>query len=220
MFSHAQRSRSHKLKNPRRHDEDLGGVTLTPCNPSKLQSSKTLSVPARKNCEPSSSGDRDKLLEQTLQRTPMKLSVQPERETDDEQENRADNDFCPSPQQSFQPEHHGLEEKSFNEDEDAFISNYHSDLKLSRRHTSLEEKRIDMEMPKEKNRNLELWHAMKYTRTFSGLKKSSIPYDLDASSDPKRKRSIIVHTIRTSVFLPSDRKQFRRLNPRRKVQLS
>ncbi len=70
--------------------------------------------------------------------------------------------------------HHGLEENHFDENEDAFKSDYQSDSKPSRRHTSLEEKRIDLEMLKEKNRNLELWHAMKRARTFSGPEESSI----------------------------------------------
>ncbi len=56
----------------------------------------------------------------------MKLSVQPERETDEEYKNGADDNFRPSPQQPFQPAHHGLEENSFNEDKDAFISDYQS----------------------------------------------------------------------------------------------
>ena len=150
-------------------------MTLTPCNPSKPLSLKTLSAPARQSREPPSSSDRDELQEPTLQRTPMKPSVQPERETDDEYENKADDDFRPSSQQPFQPAHHGLEENSFDEDEDAFISDYQSDPKLSRRYTSLEEKRIDLKMLKEKNRNLVLRHAMKRTRTFFGLEESSIP---------------------------------------------
>ncbi len=90
-------------------------------------------------------------------------------------ENEIDNDFCPSSQQLFQPAHHGLEENSVDEDKDAFISNYQSDPKPSRRHTSLEEKQIDLEMLKKKNRNLELRHAMKHALTFSGPEESSIP---------------------------------------------
>ncbi len=39
----------------------------------------------------------------------MKLSVKSKRETDNEYENEADDDFHPSPQQPFQPEYHGLE---------------------------------------------------------------------------------------------------------------
>ncbi len=175
MSSHAQTSRSHKSNNPRGHDEDSGGVTLTPRNPSKPLFLKTLSVPARQSREPSSSSDRNELQEPTLQRTPMKLSVQPERETDDEYENEADDDFRPSFQQPCQPAHHALEENLFDEDEAAFISDYQSDSKPSRRHTSLEEKRIHLEMLKGKNRNLELRHAMKRARTFSGPEESSIP---------------------------------------------
>ena len=128
MFSLAQTSCSHKSKNPREHDEDSGGVTLTPRNPSKFQSSKTLSVPARQNREPSSLSDCDELQKPTLKRTPMKLSAQPEKETNDKNKNEADDDFRPSPQQHFQPAHHGLEENLFNEDKNAFISNYQSDL--------------------------------------------------------------------------------------------
>ncbi len=105
----------------------------------------------------------------------MKLSVQPERETDNEYENKADDNFRPSSQQLFQPAHHGLEENLFDEDKNTFISDYQSDHKPSRRHTSLEEKQIDMEMLKEKNRNLELWHTMKRACTPSGPKESSIP---------------------------------------------
>ncbi len=84
MFSHAQISRSHKSKNLRGHYEDSGGVTLNPRNPSKSQSLNTLAAPARQSRKPLSSSDRDELQELTLQRTPMKPSVQPERETDDE----------------------------------------------------------------------------------------------------------------------------------------
>ena len=116
----------------------------------------------------------------------MKLSVQPERETDDEYENEADDDFRPSSQQPSQPAHHGLDENPFDEDEDAFISDYQSDSKPSRRHTSLEEKRIDLEMLKEKNRNLELRHAMKRARTFSGPEESSIPTRSRSIKRPKK----------------------------------
>ncbi len=105
----------------------------------------------------------------------MKRSVQSERKTDNEYENKADDDFRPSSQKLSQPAYPGLEENPFDEDEDAFISNYQSDSKPSKRHTSLEEKRIDLEMLKEKNRNLELRHAMKSARIFSGPKESFIP---------------------------------------------
>ncbi len=84
MFLHTQKSRSHKSKNPREHDEESDGVTLTPRNASKLLSLRTLSAQARQSRDPPSSSDRDELQEPTLQRTPMKLYVQPERETDDE----------------------------------------------------------------------------------------------------------------------------------------
>ena len=57
MSSHAQIKRSHKLQNPRENDEDSGGLTFTPCNPSKPESSKTLSAPARQSREPPSSSD-------------------------------------------------------------------------------------------------------------------------------------------------------------------
>ncbi len=116
----------------------------------------------------------------------MKPSVKSERETDDEYENEADDDFRPSAQQPFQPGHHGLEENSFDEDEDAFISDYQSDPKPSRRHTSLEEKRIDLQMLKEKNRNLELRHAIKRARTFSGPEESSIPMRSRSIKRPKK----------------------------------
>ena len=133
-------------------------MTLTTRNPSKPQFLKTLSAPARQSRKPPLSGDCDEIQEPTLKRTPMKLSVQPERETDNEYDNEADDDFCPSFQQPLQSAHHGLKENPFNEDANAFISNYQSDPKPSKHHTSLEEKRIDLEMLKEKNRNLELWH--------------------------------------------------------------
>ncbi len=116
----------------------------------------------------------------------MKLSVQPEKETDDEYENEADDDFRPSSQQPSQPAHHGLEENLFDEDEDAFISNYQSDSKPSSRHTSLDKKQIDLEMRKEKNRNLELRHAMKHARTFSGSEESSIHTRSRSIKRPKK----------------------------------
>ncbi len=185
MFSHTQTSRSDKSKNPRGHDEDSGGVIVIPRNPSKPQFLNTLASPARQNREPLLSSDRDELQEPTLQRTPMKPSVQPKKETYDEYENEADDDFGPPSQQPFQPASHGLEENPFHKGEDAFISDYQSDSKSSRRHTSLEEKRIDLEKLKEKNRNLELWHAMKRTRTFSGPKESSIPMRSRSIKRPK-----------------------------------
>ncbi len=116
----------------------------------------------------------------------MKPSVQTERETDDEYENEADDDFRPSCQQSFRPAHHGLEKNPFDEDKDAFIGDYQSDPKPSRRHTSLEEKRIDLEMLKEKNLNLELRYAMKRTCTVSGPEESSIPMRSQSIKRPKK----------------------------------
>ncbi len=175
MSSHTQTSRSHKSKNPRGHDEDSGGVTLIPCYPSKPQSLKTLSAPARQSGKPSSSSDCDELQEATLQRSSMKLSIQLKRETDNEYENEADDDFCPFSQQPSQPPHHGLEENPFDEGKDVFVSDYQSDPKLPRHETFLEEKQIDLEKLKEKNRNLELWHAMKNARIFSDPEESSIP---------------------------------------------
>ncbi len=174
MSSHARTNRFYKSKNPRGHDKDSGGVNLTLRYLSNLQSSNTISAPTRQSREPSLSNDRDELQEPTLQRTPMKLSVRPEKEKDDEYENEADDDFRPSSQQPFQPSHHSLEQNLFDQDEDASTSDYQSDHKSSRRHISLEEKRIDLEMLKEKNRNLELRHAMKRTCTFSGPEESSI----------------------------------------------
>ena len=161
-------------------------MTLTPLNRSKLQSLKTLSARARQSRKPPSSSNRDELQGHTLRKTPRKLSVQTDKETDDKYENEVDNDFCPSSQQLFQPAHHGLEENSVDEDKDAFISNYQSDPKPSRRHTSLEEKQIDLEMLKEKNRNLELRHAMKHARTFSGPEESSIPTRSRSIKRPKK----------------------------------
>ncbi len=104
----------------------------------------------------------------------MKLSVRPENEKNDEYENEADDDFRPSSQQPSQPAQHGLQENFFDQDQDASTSNYQSDHKSSRRHISLEKKRIVLIMLKEKNRNLELRHAMKRARTFSGPEESSI----------------------------------------------
>ncbi len=175
LFSQAQTSRSHKSKNLRGHDEDSGGMTLTPHNPSKPHPSKTLSAPARQNREPPSSSDCNEIQESTLQRNPIKLSVQPERKTDDELKNEADDDSLPSSQQPFQPKYHSLEENPFDEDKDDFISDYQSDPKPARRHTSFEETRIDLELLKEKKRNLELRHPMKHALSFSGPEKSSIP---------------------------------------------
>ncbi len=54
----------------------------------------------------------------------MKLSVQPDKKTDNGYENEADDDFCPSHQQFFQPTHHSLGQNLFDKDEDAFISDY------------------------------------------------------------------------------------------------
>ncbi len=122
----------------------------------------------------------------------MKLSVQPERETDNEYKNDADDDFRLSSQQPSQPAHHGLEKNPFDEDKDAFIRNYQSDSRISRRHTSLVEKRIDLEMLKEKNRNHELWHAMKRARTFSGPEESSIP--MRSRSIKRAKKEEIYHS--------------------------
>ncbi len=186
MFSHTQTSCSHKSKHPRGQDWDSGGVTFTPRNLSKRQSLNTLAAQARQSRELLSSSDRNDLQEPTLQKTPMKPSVQPERETDDEYENEADDDFRPSSHQPFQLAHHGLEENSFDEDEDPFISDYPSDPKPSRPHTSLEEKQIDLEMLKEKNRNLELRHVMKRTRTLSGPEESSIPMQSWLIKRPKK----------------------------------
>ena len=116
----------------------------------------------------------------------MKLSVQPQRETDDEYETEADDDFRSSSQQPAQPAPYGLEENPFDKDEDAFISDYQSDPKPSRRYTSLEDKQIDLKMLKEKNRNLELQHAMKRARIFSGPKESSIPTRSQSIKRPKK----------------------------------
>ncbi len=164
-------------------------MTLTPRNQSKPQPLSTLAAPARQSRELLSSSDRDELQEPTLQRTLIKPSVQPKRETDNEYENEVDDDFRPSSQQPFQPAYYGQEENPFNEDEDAFISDYQSDPQPSRRHTSLEEKRIGLKMLKEKNRNLELRHAMKRTRTFSGPEESSIPMRSRSIKRPKKEET-------------------------------
>ncbi len=124
MFSHARTSHSHKSKNPKGHDEDSGRVNLSLHNLSKLQSSKTLFAPAKESRKPPPSIDCDKLQELTLQKTSMKLSVQPEKESNDEYENEADDDFCPSSQQPFQPANHGLKENLFDEDKDVSTSNH------------------------------------------------------------------------------------------------
>ena len=127
MILHAQTSCFHTSTNAIRHNEGSSGVTLTPRNPSKPQSLKTLSAPTRQNREPPSSSDGNKLQEPTLQRTPMKLCIQPERETDDEYENEADDDICLFSQQPFFSAPQGLEENPFDENEDVFINNYQSD---------------------------------------------------------------------------------------------
>ena len=128
----------------------------------------------------------------------MKISVQPERETDNEYENEIDDDFRLSSQQLSQPANHGLEENTFDEDEDVFISDYQSDLKPSRRQTSLEEKRIDLEMLKEKNRNFELRNTMKCASIFSGPEESSIPTRSWFIKRPKNKE--IYHSIDYAKF--------------------
>ncbi len=68
------------------------------------------------------------------------------------------------------------------------------------------EKRIDLKMLKEKNRILELRHAMKRAHAFSGPEESSIPTRFQSIKRPKKE--------------PLDRKWFRRLDPKRKVQRS
>ncbi len=130
----------------------------------------------------------------------MKPSVKPERETDDEYGNDADDDFRLSSQQPFQPAHHGLEENLFDKDKDAFISDYRSDPKPPTSHTFLEQKRIDLEILKEKNRNLELRHAMKRTRSFSGPEESSIPI---------RSRSIIKRPNKEEMYHSTNYANFR-----------
>ena len=123
----------------------------------------------------------------------MKFFIQPERETNDEYGNEADDDFCPSPQQPFQPANHGLEKNLFDKDKDVFIRNYQSDPKPSRRHTFLEEKRIDLKILKKKNWNLELRHTMKHGRTFSGPEESFIPTQSRSINRPKKEE--IYHSI-------------------------
>ncbi len=169
MSSHARSSYSHKSKNPRGHDGDSGGVNLTPCNLLKPQSSRTLSVLARQSRKPSLSSDCNELQKPTLQRTLMKFSVQPEKKTDDKYENDVDDDLRSSSQKPSQPANHSLEENPFEENEDASIQDYQYDHQPSRCDTSLKEKRIDLEMLKDKNQNLELLHAIKYACTFSDL---------------------------------------------------
>ncbi len=56
----------------------------------------------------------------------------------------------------------------------------------------MEEKRINLEMLKEKNRNLELQHAMKRARTFSGPEESSIP--MLSRSIMRHKKEEIYHS--------------------------
>ena len=116
----------------------------------------------------------------------MKFSVQPEKETDDECENEADDDFCPSSQQASQPAQHGPEKIPFDEDKDTSTSDYQSNYKSSTRHISLEEKRIDMEMVKEKNQNLDLRHSMKRALTFSDPEESSISIRSRSIKRPKK----------------------------------
>ena len=186
MSSHAWTNRFYKSKNPRRHDEYSGGVNLTLYNPSNPHSLKTISASSRQSREPSLSSDRDELQEFSLQRTHMKLSVQPEKETDDEYENDADDDIRPSSQQPSQPTDYGLEDDSLDEKKDGSSSNYQSDHNSWRRHTSLEEKRIDLKMLKEKIQNLELRHTMKYAQTFSGPEESSISIRFWLIKRPKK----------------------------------
>ena len=174
MSSNSQTSRSHKSKNPRGHDKNSCWVTLTPWIGSKPQFLKILSAPSRQKRKAPSLSNCDNLQRLTLQRTPIKHSVKHEREKNNKYKNEADDDFRPFSQQLFQPAHHGLEENLFDKNEDVFISNYQSDPKPSRRHTFLEKKRIDLEMIKEKIRNLQHWHPMKRTRTLSDPEESSI----------------------------------------------
>ena len=84
-------------------------MTVTPRNPSKIQSSKTLSAPAKQSRKPPPSSDRDELQMSTLEKSPLKLSVQPQRETDNEYKNEVDDDFFSTPQQPCQPVNHVLE---------------------------------------------------------------------------------------------------------------
>ena len=200
MSSHARTNLYYKSKNPRGQDEDSGGVDLTICNPSRPQSSKRISAPVRQSRKPSLSSDRNELQEPTLQKTPMKLFIQPDKERYDEYENEADDDFCSSPQQPFQPTHYSLEENLLNEDGDTSTSDYQLDHKPSRRPISLKEKQIVLEMLKEKIRNLELRHAMNRANIFSSPKNHLYLRDLDQSSGLKRTWSIIAQTMQTSVL--------------------
>ncbi len=105
MFSHAWTNCFYKSKILKGYDEDSGGVKLTFRNPSKPQCLKKISALAKQSREPSLSSDCDELQEPIPKRTPMKLSVQPEKDTNNEYENEADHDFRPSSQQLSQSTH-------------------------------------------------------------------------------------------------------------------
>ncbi len=67
MSFHALTSCSHKLMNLRGQDADPGRVNLTPCNPSKTQSSKALPAPASQSRKPPTLRNHDKLQKTTIQ---------------------------------------------------------------------------------------------------------------------------------------------------------
>ncbi len=54
---------------------------------------------------------------------------------------------------------------------------------------SLEQRRIDLEMLKEKNRNLELWHAIKRAHTLSDPERLSLPMWSQLIKRPKKEKS-------------------------------
>ena len=99
MSSHTRKICFQKSKSFKGNDEKSGRMNLTPRNPSKPQFLRTLFAPARQSCKSSLSTGRDKHQKSTPLRTTMKLSVQPEKETKNKYENKADDDFRLSLQQ-------------------------------------------------------------------------------------------------------------------------
>ncbi len=130
-------------RNPGTYNKDPFGMILTPRNPSKPQFWSTISALDSQSRKLSLSSDLDEVQGPTLQRSPMKISVPPKKEMDNEYENEVHNVFRPSPQQPSKPVNHGLEENPFYEDGDASKSDYQSDHKLSRRSKSLKKNRLN-----------------------------------------------------------------------------
>lgn len=75
MFSYAPKSHSHKSKNLKKNDEDLGGLNLTLRNLSKLQSLNMFFASTKQSRKPLSFIDCNKLQVPTLQKTPKTIAV-------------------------------------------------------------------------------------------------------------------------------------------------